>query len=257
LDSTWHSLYDGANHDWEDRTFRMNDRKAGKTSAPAKAPSKPAQRRPRGGKKLAGQRDPERTSASILDAAVKEFTEKGYGGARIDEIARRAGANKRSLYYYFGGKEALYLAVLEGAYVNIRSAEGQLRLAARDPEEGIRELCRFTWRYYVEHPEFLSLLNTENMMRAKHLKRSARIFKLHSPFVETLRELLERGAATGQFRSDADPVRVYITIASIGFFYLSNRWTLSTIFGRDLASEPELASWGVHMEDVVLGYLRP
>jgi AcrR family transcriptional regulator len=208
-------------------------------------------------KKAAGQRNPERTSAAILEAAVKEFTEKGYGGARIDEIARRAGANKRSLYYYFGGKEALYLAVLEGAYFNIRTAEGKLQLSSRDPSEGIRELCRFTWEYYLEHPEFLSLLNTENLMRAKHLKRSARIFNLHSPFVATLGDLLARGVASKQFRSDADPVRVYITIASVGFFYLSNRWTLSTIFGRDLARNEETSAWGDHMVDVVLGYLRP
>ena len=207
-------------------------------------------------KKVGGERNPERTSAAILEAAVKEFTEKGYGGARIDEIARRAGANKRSLYYYFGGKEALYLAVLEGAYFNIRTAEGKLQLSSRDPLDGIRELCRFTWEYYLEHPEFLSLLNTENLMRAKHLKRSARIFKLHSPFVETLRDLLARGVVSKQFRSDADPARVYITIASVGFFYLSNRWTLSTIFGRDLGRSDETSAWGDHMVAVVLGYLR-
>lgn len=206
---------------------------------------------------VAVARNPERTSAAILDAAVKEFTEKGFGGARIDEIARRAGANKRSLYYYFGGKEALYLAVLEGAYFDIRTAEGRLQLSGRDPVDGVRDLCRFTWDYYLAHPEFLSLLNTENLMRAKHLKRSARIFKLHSPFVETLSDLLARGVASKQFRSDADPVRLYITIASVGFFYLSNRWTLSTIFGRDLARSEETSAWGDHMVDVVLGYLRP
>lgn len=210
-----------------------------------------------GDKRAISQRDPERTSAAILAAAVSEFSENGYGGARIDEIARRSGANKRSIYYYFGGKEALYLAVLEGAYVNIRTAEAGLHLSSRDPVDGIRELCRFTWAYYLEHPEFLSLLNTENLMRAKHLKRSARIFKLHSPFVETIGGLLERGVANGDFRKDADPVRVYITIASVGFFYLSNRWTLSTIFGRDLAKKDEIASWGDHMVDVVLGYLKP
>jgi AcrR family transcriptional regulator len=238
----------------------MQDRNVGKPRAKPKVKRQvrvSGQKSALVGKAVAGQRNPERTSAAILEAAVKEFTEKGYGGARIDEIARRAGANKRSLYYYFGGKEALYLAVLEGAYFNIRTAEGRLQLSNRDPVDGIRDLCRFTWDYYLEHPEFLSLLNTENLMRAKHLKRSARIFKLQSPFVETLGDLLARGVASKQFRRDADPVRVYITIASVGFFYLSNRWTLSTIFGRDLSRSEETGAWGDHMVDVVLGYLRP
>lgn len=202
-------------------------------------------------------RDPERTSAAILAAAVKEFMEKGYSGARINEIAKRAGANKRMLYHYFGDKEALYLAVLEGAYVAIRSAESKLHLADHDPVDGIRELALFTWRYFIEHPEFLSLLATENLMKAKHLKRSARIFDLHSPLVAVISELLKRGAATGVFRADADPVKVYVSIASLGAFYLSNRYTLSTIFRRELTETRALAEWGDHIASMILASLRP
>jgi len=202
-------------------------------------------------------RDPERTSAAILAASVREFTEKGYGGARINEIAKRAGVNKRMLYHYFGGKEALYLAVLEGAYVAIRSAETRLHLADRDPVGGMRELALFTWRYFLDHPEFLSLLNTENLHRAKYLKRSARIFDLHSPLIAVISDLLRRGASSGQFRGDADPVKVYVSIAALGFFYLSNRWTLSTIFRRDLAEPQELEAWGQHIVETILASLRP
>ncbi|MFE0757077.1 TetR/AcrR family transcriptional regulator [Inquilinus sp. NPDC058860] len=202
-------------------------------------------------------RDPERTSAAILAAAVKEFMEKGYSGARINEIAKRAGANKRMLYHYFGDKEALYLAVLEGAYVAIRSAESKLHLADHDPVEGIRELALFTWRYFIEHPEFLSLLQTENLMKARHLKRSARIFDLHSPLVAVISDLLERGAAKGVFRADADPVKVYVSIASLGAFYLSNRYTLSTIFRRELTETRALAEWGDHIAHMILASLRP
>jgi AcrR family transcriptional regulator len=202
-------------------------------------------------------RDPERTSAAILAASVREFTDKGYGGARINEIAKRAGVNKRMLYHYFGGKEALYLAVLEGAYAAIRSAETRLHLVDRDPVDGMRELALFTWHYFLEHPEFLSLLGTENLHRAKYLKRSARIFDLHSPLVGVISDLLRRGAATGQFRTDADPVKVYISIAALGFFYLSNRWTLSTIFRCDLAEPQELEAWGQHIVDTILASLRP
>jgi len=207
--------------------------------------------------RIKGSRDPERTSAAILAAAVKEFTEKGYSGARIEEIAERANVNKRMLYHYFGDKEALYLAVLEGAYVAIRTAEGQLHLTSRDPLEAMRELTIFTWRYFIEHPEFLSILNTENLHKAKYLKRSARIFDLHSPFVAVIKDLLDRGAAQGVFRSDADPVNVYVSIASLGAFYLSNRYTLSTIFRRDLGAPEQLDAWGEHIINVILSYLRP
>ena len=162
-----------------------------------KRPSTPRGKPGRGAKKVrgAGPRDPERTSASILAAAVKEFTEKGYSGARIDAIAARAGANKRMIYHYFGDKEALYLAVLEGGYVGIRSAEAGLRLTDLEPKAAIEKLIDFTWQYFLEHPEFLSLLNTENLHRAKYLKRSARVFNLHSPLVAAISDILKRGEA--------------------------------------------------------------
>jgi AcrR family transcriptional regulator len=201
-------------------------------------------------------RDPERTSAAILAASAKEFAEKGYGGARINAIAARAGTNKRMLYHYFGGKDALYLAVLESSYVQIRSAERRLHLSERDPEDGMRELVLFTWHYYLDHPEFLSLLHTENLHRARFLKRSARIFELNSPLVEQIGDLLRRGADSGVFRRETDPVKVYIGIAALGFFYLSNRWTLSTIFRRDLLAKSETDAWGEHIVQVVLASLR-
>jgi AcrR family transcriptional regulator len=163
-------------------------------------------------------RDPQRTRAAILEAATVEITRKGLNGARVDAIAARAGANKRMIYHYFGDKEGLYVAVLEATYAAIRSAEIGLRLTARDPLDGMRELVRFTWRYFIEHPEFLSLLATENMHRAAYLKRSRRIRRLHSPLVGMISELLERGAQAGTFRQGVDPVQLYISIAALGFF---------------------------------------
>jgi TetR/AcrR family transcriptional regulator len=200
-------------------------------------------------------RDPERTSAAILAAAVEEFSAKGYSGARVDAIAERAGINKRMLYHYFGDKDALYVAVLEGAYTKIRFAERALQLSDRDPEEAIRELVRFTWNYFLENPEFLSLLGSENLHHAKFLKRSARIFDLHSPLVSVISDVLERGVRAGKFRRGIDPVQLYVTIASLGFFYLSNKWTLSTIFRRDLMRPEELEAWGMHITDVVLSFV--
>jgi len=206
--------------------------------------------------RTANSRDPESTSAAILAAAVDEFTERGYEGARVDNIADRAGVNKRMLYHYFGNKQALYVAVLEGSYTAIRSAEHGLHLSDRDPVEGISDLVLFTWRYYLAHPEFLSLLNTENLHRAKFLKRSARIFELNSPLIERISVLLKRGVEKGVFRDGMDALKVYVSIAALGFFYLSNRWTLSTVFRRDLLAKDEVENWGRHMVDVTLSYLR-
>jgi AcrR family transcriptional regulator len=201
-------------------------------------------------------RDPERTRAAILAAATGEFSAKGLTGARVDAIAKSAGVNKRMIYHYFGDKDGLYLAVLEATYTAIREAEQELHLGDRDPAEGMRELVRFTWRYFLSHPEFLSLLGTENMNKAAYLKRSKKIRELHSPLVGMISKLLERGARERVFRAGVDPVELYVTIAALGFFYLSNRHTLSTIFGRDLAAPESLAARERHIVDVVLNYLR-
>lgn len=202
-------------------------------------------------------RDPEGTKAAILAAATREFTDKGFGGARIDAIAAQARINKRMLYHYYGGKEALYLAVLEETYGAIRRAEAKLDLAHREPEEGLRDLVQFTFRYFLDHPEFLSLLGTENLHKAKFLKRSERILAINSPLIDELRDVLERGAKKGVFRLDSDPLDVYLTMAALGFFYLSNRWTLTTVFRRDLLAKDEIARWGEHISDVVLSSLTP
>ena len=161
------------------------------------------------------------------------------------------------LYHYYGNKEDLYLAVLEDTYTAIREAEAALDLAHLAPEAGIRELVLFTFDYFQKHPEFLSLLNTENMLEARHLRRSQRIHDLHRTLVASLADLIARGERSGCFRAGVDPVQLYITIAALGFFYLSNRHTLSTIFGRTLDSPEALATRAAHIVDVVLGYLRP
>jgi len=217
-----------------------------------------AERRPRASpRRPAALRDPVRTRAAILDAATREFTAHGLTGARIDRIAERSRVNKRMIYHYFGDKEGLYLAVLEKTYAGIRTAEVGLKLEDRDPVDAMRELIGFTWSYFLEHPEFLSLLGTENLHRARYLRKSSRIRELHSPLVGMLSGVLERGAKAGIFRRRVDPVQLYITIAALGFFYLSNRHTLSTIFGRDLGAPENVAERGRHIVDVVLAYLKP
>lgn len=224
------------------------------SEAPAPAAASPGTGEP---PRPPGRRDPERTRRAILEAATAEFVAKGLDGASVNEIAARAGANKRMLYHYFGNKEGLYVAVLERTYAGIRNAEMELELGNLAPEAAMRRLVLFTWTYFLEHPEFLSLLNTENLHRARHLKRSGRIRDLHLPLLGLLSDVLARGAAAGVFRRGVDPVQLYVSIAALGFFYLSNRFTLSTIFGRDLESPENLATRGEHIVDVILGYLRP
>jgi AcrR family transcriptional regulator len=200
-------------------------------------------------------RNPVRTRQAIIEAATLEFAECGIGGARIDAIALRAGLNKRLLYYYFGNKDDLFQAVLERAYEDIRSAESALHLDEIDPIEAIRKLVAFTWNYYIAHPEFISLLNSENLHRAAHLKRSANIREMNSPLVQMLDSVLEHGRSLHLFRSGVDPVQLYISIAALAYFYLSNQHTLSAIFGRDLRQAKAETERLSHITELVLGYL--
>ncbi len=200
-------------------------------------------------------RDAERTQQAILRAAVAEFSDAGLGGARVERIAERAGVNKRLLYYYFGSKDDLFLAVLEQTYADIREAEKALRLEKLDPATGIRRLVEFTWDYYLANPHFLTLLNSENLHKAAHLKRSSRIRELNSPLVELLGDVLRRGQSAELFRGGVDAVQLYISIASLCYFYLSNNPTLSAIFGRDLRQPAALAERLSHVTEIVLGYL--
>ena len=200
-------------------------------------------------------RDPEATREAILSAATREFADHGLAGARVDRIAERAGINKRMLYYYFGQKADLFLAVLERAYQRIRRQERQLSLDQVEPTEAIRRLVAFTWDYYLANPEFITLLNTENLHHAQHLKESSIVRTLHSPFVASIGEVLERGRKAGVFRAGVDPVQLYISIAALSYFYLSNNFTLSTIFDRDLLSSKAKVERLSHMTDLVLGYL--
>ncbi len=201
-------------------------------------------------------RDPDRTRRRILEAATEEFARHGLGGARVDRIAARSRANKRMLYYYFGSKEKLFLAALEESYARIRSAERELDLEHKDPREALRRLVDFTWRYFVSHPEFMNLLNSENLHKGRHVRSSKRVREMHSPLVETLRGILRRGERDGLFRRGVDPVQLYISIAGEGYFYLSNRYTLSRIFDRDLMNRRALASRARHNAEMILSALR-
>lgn len=207
-------------------------------------------------RKTGWQRDPEGMRQRILDAATAEFANHGLDGARIDRIAKVAGANKRMIYYHVGNKEDLYLKVLEDTYDNIRAAERLLNLETLAPLQALIQLLEFTWQHYLDHPEFLALLSIENMHRARFLKKSRKIKELHSPFVALIGDILRRGEADGTLRPGIDPVQLYISIASLCWFYLSNNRTLSTIFGRDLLDPEAKKARLAHMTDLLAAALR-
>ena len=196
------------------------------------------------------------TRKRILEAAIAEFTEKGLDGARVDEIAARAGANKRMLYAYFGAKDELWLAALEAVYAAMRAEESRLVVEHLPPEEGIAELVRFKLRYTATHPEVVALLTSENLHRARYLRRSTQVQALYSPALAVLAALLRRGAAEGRFRDGVDPVQLYISLTALSHFYLANGHTLSVIFGRDLLTDAAIAAREAHAVEVILGFLR-
>ncbi|MDZ5453713.1 TetR/AcrR family transcriptional regulator [Labrys sp. ZIDIC5] len=185
-------------------------------------------------------RDAEATQARIMAAAKKEFAKNGLGGARVDIIAERAKANKRMIYHYFNSKEDLFQRVLEDAYSDIRTAEQKLDLERLPPKEALERLVRFTWTYYLKNPEFLTLVNSANLHKAKHIKKSEVVRQVSTRFVDMVGNLLDRGVKTGEFRSGIDPVQLNITIAAIGYYYFTNRYTGSIVFQRDLMTPAAL-----------------
>ncbi|CAE6825249.1 TetR/AcrR family transcriptional regulator [Paraburkholderia domus] len=186
------------------------------------------------------QRDPEVTRARILEAAKMEFAKLGLAGARVEAIATRSKANKRMIYHYFGSKEELFVAVLEDAYADIRTAELKLNLDHLSPEDAIVALATHTWNYYLKNPEFMTLVNSENLHKARHLKKSERFKELHHDFISMLQRILDRGVEAGVFRSGVDARQLHITMAAIGYYYLTNRHTSGLIFDIDFMSKEAL-----------------
>ena len=210
----------------------------------------------RRGRPRRGDGGPELSKRRILAAAAAAFAGDGYGGARINDIARHAGTNKRMLYHYFGGKEGLYTAVLEDAYAAFRAAERKLSIDDLPPEQGLRRLVEFTFDYCAENPRFIALLNNENLYRGRHVRASAQVQALFPPLIESIRKLLARGRAERRIRSGVDPLRLYISIASLGYFYFSNLHTLSAVLDRDLSAPAERRAQRRHVVDLVLASLR-
>lgn len=202
-------------------------------------------------------RNPERTKERILNAATKVFAKKGFDGARVDEIAAAARINKQLLYHHIGNKDGLFTAVLERAYVSIRTQEAALDLDSLAADKAILKLVEFTWNYYLANPDFIRLLNSENQLEARHLKRSPHTRQINASHIVIAEKLLARGRREGTVRPDLDVLQLNVSIAALGFFYLMNRHTLSTVFQCDLGSTRMLDKRLAVMKDTIACWIRP
>jgi AcrR family transcriptional regulator len=203
-----------------------------------------------------GGYDPELTRRNILAVATREFAEKGYSGARVDEIAAQTNTSKRMIYYYFEDKEGLFVAVLEDAYRRIRQIEATLDLVDLEPEAAIRALVGFTFDYQNSNEDFIRLVMVENIHQGIHLARSRAIQDLNVSVINTLREIYERGVFNGVFREGIDEIDLHMTISALCFFNVSNRATFSQIFKKDMTSREMLAKRRETVIDTVIRYLR-
>ncbi|MGI4858158.1 MAG: TetR/AcrR family transcriptional regulator [Janthinobacterium lividum] len=203
---------------------------------------------------IKNKRDPEGTRRRILDAATTEFHLGGLAGARIDGIARRASTNERMLYYYFGSKEQLFVAVLEQTYDAFVAAQSELALDGLPPVQALTTFAQFVWDYYRLHPDVVRLINNENLHQARYLRQS-RIRQCMAPVLAVLVGILERGARAGVFRADVDPLRCYVSISALGYYAVSNRYTLAETIGRDVAMPDEQALLVRQHTEMLLAYL--
>jgi TetR/AcrR family transcriptional regulator len=202
------------------------------------------------------RRDPAATRKKLLTAARREFADSGLAGARVDEIAARAGVNKQLVYHYFGDKDALYLAVLEWVYEEIRAQERKLNLEGLPPKQAIKRLIEASFDHLAAHPDFIVLLNDENRGGARHVRGSRKLEAMHSPLVSMVSAILSEGVHAGVFRKGINAVHLYISIAGLSYFYFSNTPTLSAIFGKDLSSPAARKARRKHVVDLVMQSLR-
>src|SRR5216683_2797507 len=221
-----------------------------------KKPKKTGEQKPEKKPERKRKNDPERTRRDIVAVATEEFAAEGYSGARVDTIAAKTRTSKRMIYYYFGGKEQLYLAVLEEAYRSIRTLESRLDSEKYGAEEALRRLVDATFDHDERNPNFIRLVSIENIHRARHLKRSAQLRELNSTIIATLKRILERGRAEGAFARDVDPVDLHLAISSYCFFRVANRHTFGSLFDRDLSNARVRNRNKQQIGDMVLAYLK-
>lgn len=181
-------------------------------------------------------RDPQRTKGEILEVATHEFARAGYSGARVDDIAAKTRTTKRMIYYYFGGKEGLYIAVLEAAYGRIRHLEQELDLQHLEPVEALRTLVGVTFDYHDDNRDFVRLVSVENVHDAEHIRLSPNLQGLNRSTVGIVRDVLRRGYDEGVFHRQVRPIELHTLMSALCFYRVSNQATVRAIFGHDMSS---------------------
>jgi AcrR family transcriptional regulator len=199
--------------------------------------------------------DPDATKRDIIEVATEEFARNGLSGSRIDEIAAKTKTSKRMIYYYFGDKEGLYLAVLEAAYQRIRAIEAELDLQHLRPLEALKTLVEFTFDYQNTHEDFIRLVMIENIHHGAYLKKSKVIQDLNVTVIDAIRNIYDRGKRQGLFREDLDPIDIHFTMSALCFFSVSNRATFSNIFKRDMSSAEGLKQRRASIVETVMRYV--
>jgi AcrR family transcriptional regulator len=201
-------------------------------------------------------RDPVATRQRILDAAIQEFATKGLGGARVDNIAKSANANMRMLYHYFNDKEQLYIDVIEEVYRSVRLAEQDLHIELDDdPRDALKRLVVRTFDHFARHPDLISIVMNENILHARYFKQTELIPRLTTDLFQSVRQVLKKGADKGVFVRDADPVQVWLTIFSLCWVHLSNKYTMSWTLQMDLTDHQWLEERKQHVVEVIMSYL--
>lgn len=199
--------------------------------------------------------DPARTMAGILEVATKEFAEKGLSGARIDAIADATRTSKRMIYYYFGSKEGLYVAVLENSYRRMREIEAELHLESLEPVPALRRLVEFTFDHHSGNEDYIRLVMNENIERGTYLAQSKNIQQLNVPAIAAIRELYDRGVARGVFRAGLDPLDIHASISALTFFNVSNRHTFGLIFKSAPSEQQAVAARRASITDMVVRFV--
>ncbi len=202
------------------------------------------------------KRDAQRSKRAILDAALIEFSANGHAGARIDAISDRAGISKPMIYSYFGDKDELYAAALREAYVQIRAGEKELKLDNKEPEDAIRTLVGFTIRHFQSKPWFISMLNTENLRGGSTIRQISDVTEIQSHLIVELGKVLDRGVRAGVFRDGINPADLYISIASLCYFPISNAHTLRAVFERPIDRD-WVARYAEDAKEMIIRFLRP
>jgi AcrR family transcriptional regulator len=192
------------------------------------------------------------TRAKILKAAIKVFAKQGYASGRVERISKAARSHDRMIYYYFGSKEQLFVEVLETIYTQFNEAESKLDLDLDDPVHGLEQMVEFVWQYYLDHPEFVTLLSSENLHQGKHAKKSSKLKEISGYAISVVQKLLDAGKAQNVFRTDVKARDVYLMIASLGYFYNANQYTLGAFLGEPLMDKAALAHWREVIKDTVL-----